>query len=119
MRTLPLAFELSCRSTSLVATASLQPDMVRCRDPGWPPVLACSWNQDMRSELISELCVWTQLFGQDPAFARSLTSLDLSRLPKLDDPSMARIYHPFDKLLSVVRSDLWQARQAISSCMTC
>jgi hypothetical protein len=31
-----------------------------------------------------------QLFGQDPQFARTLTSLDLSRLPKLDDPSMVR-----------------------------
>lgn len=31
-----------------------------------------------------------QLFGQDPGFARTLTSLDLSGLPKLDDPCMVR-----------------------------
>lgn len=32
-----------------------------------------------------------QLFGQDPGFARTLTSLDLSGLPKLDDPCMVRL----------------------------
>ena len=37
-----------------------------------------------------ELLDVLQLFGQDPQFARTMTSLDLSRLPKLDDPSMVR-----------------------------
>lgn len=100
---LQLAYELeNLRSLSISGCTAITPDallvslnvelpQVVCLGPV-PADVSLVGRCSACIHLSSLMCpLRTQLFGQDPQFARTMTSLDLSRLPKLDDPSMVRL----------------------------